>query len=284
MIGLCCDSGAQLPPETVARWNIEVVPLTVTVDGIDHLEGVDLDADGFWSFFADGRTPDVSTASPSPGRFVEAYQRLVAAGATEIVSVHTGSEISATFDAARLAARQIDVPVELVDTGAASFMVGCAALAAAEHLEAGWSAARAAERARHVAAACGNVFVVGALDLPRSGGRLAEGVGPGTGGAVTVLRLADGKMTGVGEAGDVDEAAEKMAAEILGAGERLRVGIAVADPSSVVIAARLRRHLEDAPAELDLLEYRVGPSVGAHTGPGTAGAVYHPLAAASRRA
>lgn len=63
----------------------------------------------------------------------------------------------------------------------------------------------------------------------------------------------------------------------LAAGDRLRVGLSVADPGARPIVEALRRSLEASPAHLELLEYRVGPSVGAHTGPGTAGAVHHPI-------
>lgn len=277
MIGLCTDSGAQLDPSLAARQRIEVVPLTVTVDGQAHLEGVELDADGFWARFDGGHVPRVATAAPSPGQFRDAYERLVAAGATEIVSVHTGSDISATFDAARLASQQVTVPVHLVDTGSASFVVGCAALAAADRLAAGSDAGTAVAAAERVAGACGNVFVVGALDLPRAGGRLAAGAtAPQAGSSVPVLRLRHGEMDVIGSAEGVEDAAATMAAEILAAGERLRVGLSVADPGARPIVDELRRLLEAAPADLELLEYRVGPSVGAHTGPGTAGAVYHP--------
>lgn len=278
MIRVCCDSGAQLDPTLAARHGIDVVPLTVTVDGVAHLEGVSLDADRFWARFDGGHVPAVSTAAPGPGQFLEAYEGLVAAGATGIVSVHTGSEISATFDAARLASEQIDVPVELVDTRSASFVVGLATLAAAEHLAAGGTAADAAGTAARVATASGNVFVVGALDLARAGGRLAGGTDDeALPGSVPVLHLLHGEMSVIGQAEGVEEAAAKMAAEILAAGSRLRVGLSVADPGARPIVDELRRLLEGAPAELDLLEYRVGPSVGAHTGPGTAGAVYHPF-------
>jgi len=68
-----------------------------------------------------------------------------------------------------------------------------------------------------------------------------------------------------------------MAAEILTSGERMRVGIGIADSASGPIGATLRHQLEAAGRDLEILDYRVGPSVGAHTGPGTAGAVYHPL-------
>ncbi len=278
MIRICCDSGAQLDPALAGRHGIEVVPLTVTVDGVAHLEGVDLDADGFWACFDGGHTPAVSTAAPGPGQFVAAYARLVAEGATEILSVHTGSDISATCNAARLASTEADVPVELVDTGAASFVVGLAALSAAERIAAGGTAIEAAAVAQRVAATSGNVFVVGALDLARAGGRLAGGDrGASAADAVPVLRLLHGEMSVIGQAEGVEDAADRMAAEILAAGDRLRVGLSVADPGARPIVEALRRRLQEAPADLDVLEYRVGPSVGAHTGPGTAGAVYHPI-------
>lgn len=278
MIAVCCDSGAQLPTALAATHGIEVVPLSVTIDGIDHLEGVDLDADSFWARFDQGRVPQVTTAAPSPGRIAAAYRRLAFQGATAVVSVHTGAELSGTFNAARLAAEAVDVPVELVDTQSASFVVGCAALAAAEAVAAGASPTEAAEVARRVASGCGNVFVVGALDLARAGGRLAPDVAdPGAAGAVPVLRLVDGKIAAIGEARTSDEAAELMAVEILASGERMRVGIGIADNASGPIGATLRRRLEAAGRDLKILDYRVGPSVGAHTGPGTAGAVYHPL-------
>lgn len=278
MIAVCCDSGAQLPVDLAAAHGIVVIPLSVSVNGVDHLEGVDLDADAFWARFEDGHIPRVTTAAPSPGRIAATYQRLVDLGATAIVSIHTGAELSGTLNAARLAAEMADVPVELVDTQSASFVVGCAALAAAEAIAAGTSADEAAQRARMVASQCGNVFVVGALDLARAGGRLAGDVAePGPGGAVPVLRLIDGKITVIGEAQTSTEAAEMMAAEILTSGVPMRIGIGIADNAAEPLGADLRHRLEGAGHDLELLDYRVGPSVGAHTGPGTAGAVYHPL-------
>lgn len=273
MIGICCDSAAQLPVALADRHGIEVVPLTITIDGVERLEGIDLAADEFWALLADEPLPALTTAAPSPGRIAEHHRRLIDRGATSIVSVHTGAELSGTFNAARLAAEQSAVPVELVDTGSASFVVGCAALAAAEAVSAGATATDAAAAARAVAARCENVFVVGGLDLARAGGRLADEHSPPA--TVPVLRLIGAEMTPVGDAESTDRAAELMAAEILAGGERLRVGIATADASSAPIAARLRSLLLNARADIDLIDYRVGPSIGAHTGPGTAGAVYH---------
>lgn len=277
MIGFCTDSNAQLPPDLRDRYGVEVVPLTVTVDGKDHLEWVDLDADAFYSFFADGAAPSVATAAPSPGRFALAYRALADRGATEILSVHIGSAISATLNAARLAARDAPVPVRLVDTGTASFGVACCLWEAAEAAAAGADLDAAAAVAESVAGRTGNVFVVQAVDLVRRGGRMGAAAQDSLeADAVPVLRLVGGSYQPVAQARTVDEAADAMAAAVLGGGERLRVGISVADAAAAPVREALERRLAGAPEIVDLVRYRVGPSVGVHTGPGTAGAMWYP--------
>lgn len=275
MIGICTDSNAQLPPELVGRYGVEVVPLTVTVDGVDHLEGVDLDADAFYARFASGR-PSVSTSQPSPGRFAAAYRALADRGATEVLSVHIGSALSGTLNAARLGARSSPVPVRLVDTGTASFGVGCCVWEAAEALQAGAPAEEAARVAEAVAATVGNVFVVGALDLARAGGRLAAGVQDGGAGAVPVLSLVGGEVKAVGQAADAEEAAAVTTDHVTAAGGGLRVAVGVADAAAAPVADALAARLGARPQVREVVRYRVGPSVGAHTGPGTAGAFFHP--------
>lgn len=51
-------------------------------------------------------------------------------------------------------------------------------------------------------------------------------------GSVPVLRLSSGEMSVVDQASSVTEAAGKMAAEVLAAGDRLRAGLSVADPGT----------------------------------------------------
>ena len=274
MIGLCTDSNAQLPPSMARRYGVEVVPLTVTVDGQEFLEGVDLDADAFYARFRE-RTPKVSTAAPSPGRFAAAYRALADRGATEILSVHIGSSVSATLGSARLGSRLSPVPVRLVDTGTASFAISCCLWAAAEAVAAGAGLEEAAAAAEGVAGRLGNVFVVGALELTRAGGRLAPGVDAEAGEGIPVLTIAEGVIRAVGRVSSVEEAAEAMAERVLSAGDRLRVGVGVADAGAGPMGEALEARLAGAPQVLEVVRYRVGPSVGAHTGPGTAGAMYY---------
>ena len=274
MIGLVTDSNSQLPPELAERYGVEVVPLSVTVDGQEYLEGVDLDAGDFYDRFRRGR-PTVSTAQPSPGRFAEAYEAAAARGATEILSVHIGSSVSGTVNSARLASRVSPVPVRIADTGTASFAVSLCLWEAAEAAAAGATLEEAAAAAERVGATVGNVFVVGALDVARAGGRLAGDVA-GSASTVPVLTLAGGVMREVDRCRDLEEAAEVMARFIRAGGSSLRVGVGVSDPGTVPLVEALEERLRAAPEVSEVIRYVIGPSVGAHTGPGTVGAMFSP--------
>ncbi len=273
MIAIVTDSNAQLPAELVERYGVEVVPLTVVVDGVEHLEGIDLDADEFYARYASGR-PTVSTAQPSPGRFAAAYEAVAERGATEILSVHIGSSVSGTVNSARLATQVSPVPVRIVDTGTASFAISLCVWEAAEALADGADLADAAAAAEAVGDTVGNVFVVGALDLARVGGRLADDVAAAAPASVPVLTLAGGVMQQVGRCGDLDGAAEAMAAFVCVAGPSLRVGVGLSDAASLPLVTALEDLLRVAPEVSELVRYRIGPSVGAHTGPGTVGAMF----------
>ena len=134
--------------------------------------------------------------------------------------------------------------------------------------------ARAAEVAEQVGRRTDNVFVVRALDLAQGGGRLAAGAEEGE--SIPVLRLVEGSVRPVGGVRSVEEAADVMASAVLAAGDRLRVGISVADAGGAPLWEALEERLRDAENVAELVRYRVGPSVGAHTGPGTAGAMWYP--------
>ncbi|HEX6597639.1 MAG TPA: DegV family protein [Acidimicrobiales bacterium] len=277
MTRIVTDSNSQIPPALVERYGITVVPLTVTVDGQPYAEGVDLDADEFWRRFEAG-TPEVSTSQPSSGRFAAAYDRLVAEGADEILSIHIGASVSGTVNAARLAAADVAVPVRIVDTGTASFGVALCTWAAAEVVDAGGTMEDAVRAAEETAGGIGSVFVVRALDLPRAGGRLAAGTPSAV--AIPVLTMAGGRMEVVGEAADERGVADVMAAHVRAwrqGDERLRVGVGVADAGVAHFWEALEERLGDVAEVGEIVRYRVGPSVGVHTGPGTVGAMYAPI-------
>jgi DegV family protein with EDD domain len=274
VIGLVTDSNAQLPADLRERYQVAIVPLTVVVDDHAYQEGVDITTGEFYERLGAGAS--VSTAAPSPGAVLIAYEQLAAAGATEILSIHIGSNTSATVNAVSVAAGSSPVPVEVVDTGTASFAVACCVWAAGEVLAAGGDLTHAADVARRVADQVGNVFIVGALDLAQRGGRLAADATVGEG--LPVLALTEGRMQAVGRVHDVESAVDAMTDYLVeaaqGAPQRVGVGDALAPELAGDYAARLAARPEVA----ELVRYEIGPSVGAHTGAGTVGACFFPVA------
>jgi DegV family protein with EDD domain len=271
-VGLCTDSNAQLPDELIDRFDVEVVPITVCIDDHEYLEGVDLDLDEFYAKFGRRERPTVSTSEPSPGQFALAYERLVARGCTEILSIHISAAVSGTLNAARLGARGFEVPIRLVDSGTANFGIGCCVWAAGDAIANGASLDEAAAVAEALAPSVGNVFIVGGLDLICGGARVHSPVD------LPVLSLRDGQIQVIGRVRSARDAVAMMAAEAAGWGERLNVAVGLADTHTRPIADALRSSIADHPSVDEVVCYRIGPSVGANTGPGTTGCFMFPAA------
>lgn len=273
MIRIVTDSNSQLPDDLRSRYDIEVVPIVVTVNGTDYREGVDLDADRFYRFWDDGQ-PEVSTSQPSPGDFGAVYERVVAEGATEILSIHVGSAYSGTLNSARLAALDVDVPVRLVDTGTMSFGVSCCVWEAAEALERGLSLDAAASAAEAVASRVGGVTTLQVLEFTRRQGRLRDSLPPAADG-IPVLAFTGTESRVLGESRSIDELARLMVDCMTESGEPVRVGLCIADAGAAPFYDAMEALLADRPEVVDLVRYRVGPSVGAFTGPGAAGGYWY---------
>lgn len=296
-ITVLTDSSSQLTDVLAERHGVEVVPVTISLDGVDYQEGVDLDADRFYSLL--GSDSELSTAQPAPGLFVDAVERAAEAGAEMVLAVLVGSQYSGTVSSANVAAGLTPIPLHVLDTGTASFGVSCCVLAASAALEAGadLEAARAAamERAENVE----SVFVLQGLELARQSGRfhqvdLGHGSplhssgapasidsmgGPAANEAsdgIMVLWAGAGKLEVVDTVFTVEEAATAMAKRV---GEHelpIRVASSLAGPPMAPLSEALDRLLAQNPLVRDVIHYRVGPSVAAQTGPGTAGVFYFP--------
>lgn len=275
MIGLVTDSNSQIPASLVERFGVEVVPVIVNVDGVVHREGIDIGPDDLFERWIDAR-PEITTSQPSPGEFVEAYRRVLDRGAESILSVHVGSEFSGTLNSARLAAAEIAAPVRLVDSGTVSFGITCALWQAAEAIAGGATLEEAATIAERIVPEIRTVFILQALDITRAGGRLPPGL-DGVDDAVPVLMgtLTDLDLLATGHG--LDELCDAMIAPIAADRRPLRVGVCLADEATMAFTERLESDLAALDHVTELVRYRVGPSVAAHTGPGTAGAFWFPV-------
>ncbi|MER5744031.1 DegV family protein [Streptomyces sp. NPDC059913] len=276
-VAIVTDSTAYLPPETMERHGITAVPLTVVLGDQALEDGTEVSARSL-AVALQKRRP-VTTSRPSPEMFAAAYRAAADAGAVGVVSLHLSAEISGTYDAAVLAAKDAPVPVRVVDTGMVAMALGFCALAAAETVETGGSLDEAVAAAEKRAAGTSAYFYVDTLDYLRRGGRIGAAQALlGSALAVKPLLQLDGGrielLEKVRTASKAIARLEEIVAERAGGG---RVDIAVHHLASPERAERLAERLcERVPGLVDLHVSEVGAVIGAHTGPGLLGAVVSP--------
>ena len=260
------DSNTMVPASLAAEVDLVVVPLTVTIGGDELVENGTLDVAAAYGRLRRGEP--ATTSAPAPGAFAAAY---AACGEGPIVSVHLGAAYSGTINAAQLGATVSGADVRIVDSGTASFLAGCCALAAAETACAGGDVDAVVAAAEHVAAEVASVFTIAELDRAAAGGRLGRHDEQADG--TPVLHMSAAGIVPLAAVHSADEAADVMLAHLASVEGPLRIGVGDADAGPVVddLEARVRATCGGA----EVIRYVVGPSVAAHAGMGTFGVVYH---------
>jgi fatty acid-binding protein DegV len=256
-LALVTDSSSLLPAAGARALGVELVEVPVAVDG----EPFDGDVDTFYAWLRRGGR--ATTSQPSPAALARAYERVADEGATGAVSLHLDPRISGTAAAAELAAAAARVPVAVVGLPTVSFGVAMSVRAAAEARIGGADAGQAAAAALEMASSVDNVFAVRSAPEGRIHGRADSW---------TLLRFAEGAAEPIATYASASDAAAAIVRYVL---ERCDGSVAVGH------AARDVEHAADFLAHallarrVDKVErYRVGPAVGAHTGPDSFGAFW----------
>src|SRR5688500_5298903 len=105
-VRIVTDSSCDLPQELADELGIEIVPLKIRFGEEEFVDRTELSTDDFWRRSAASSVlPE--TAAPPPGAFEEAFRRLAAEGAEGIVSINLSGALSATIQAAEIAAKAV---------------------------------------------------------------------------------------------------------------------------------------------------------------------------------
>jgi fatty acid kinase fatty acid binding subunit len=271
------DSTACLTPERAAKAGIIVVPLQVVVGTDSYTEGTPEAQTALMAALR--RRQPATTSRPSPEQFAACYRELAEQGAGGIVSVHLSEQLSATGEAARLAAKSSQIPVEVVDSRSLGMGLGYAALTAAESAAAGAGPLVCADVAAKRATMTSILFYVDTLEYLRRGGRIGKAQAF-VGSALAVkplLHLVDGQVAPLEKVRTAARALariEQIALERAGDGP---VDVAVHHLNSLPRAELLAEQLRGGLAGLgELTISEVGAVIGAHAGPGVIGVVISP--------
>jgi DegV family protein with EDD domain len=139
-VGIVTDSSSCLPPELVMKYNIQVVPLGLVINGKAHRDQVDITSEEFHRIYTSLENIPTTTATPV-GDFVDIFSKL--AEVTEnIVCIVLSKGLSATWESANqareiLGNKKPGLNIAIIDSRTTTGALGFIALEAARAASAG---------------------------------------------------------------------------------------------------------------------------------------------------
>ena len=165
---ITADSTCDLSEELCERFGVKIIPLTIVLGDESFLDGNGFTVDDIYArYHKDGTLP--KTAAPSIQQFIDFFTPYVEQG-YEIVHFDISSELSATYNAACIAAQELG-GIYCVDSRALSAGVGLLVIEAAECRDRGMSAAEIYEHVSALVEKVDTSFILDTLEFMWKGGR-----------------------------------------------------------------------------------------------------------------
>jgi DegV family protein with EDD domain len=272
-VRIVTDSACDLPQSVADELAIEIVPLTIRIDGNEYVDRRDLSVAEFWKICAASSTlPE--TAAPAPGQFENTYRQLAADGASSVVTISLSGALSATMQSAELAARSVAdlIQVSVIDSRSATLGLGaivasCARLAA--------DGATHDEVVAHARDLAGRTHVWGALDTLdnlKKGGRIggAKALLASALAIKPIIEVRDGKVEQGGKQRTRSKALAFLVEKVAAVEGLDSLFVLHADCRDVDAFVEMLRPYVDG----EIVVGDIGPVVGSHAGRGTIGVAF----------
>lgn len=273
---IASDSTCDLSQELIERYQIQIVPLVVNLGDKQYLDGVDIDPDTIYKHYEQtGVLP--KTAAINVADFHEVYSKYTADG-SELVLFTISSDMSSTFNNARLAAQEFE-NVYPINTQNLSTGGGLLVIAAAEMAAQGKTGKEIADACAALRDRVDASFVIDNLEFLHKGGRCSAIAAFGA----NLLQLKpcvmvrDGKMlVGKKYRGKFAMTLEKYIADRVGDGSEIetdRIFVTHAGCDAAIVDQCVKQ-VEDMGLFKEVLVTRAGCTVSSHCGRNTLGVLF----------
>ncbi len=272
-IAVLVDSGCNLPEEFAQREGVYTVPLKMNYSDGEFRDGLDITPKEVYDRLA---TEIPTTSLPSGDEVFQKLEQIKADGYTQVICVHISSNLSGTYNIARLAAEEIQgLDIRLVDTKNIGIGSGFLGIYAIELVDAGLELDEIAQKVEAKVAGTHVFFCVDTLKYLQKGGRIGL-VGSILGTTLNLKPIIscnpDGIYYTVAKVRGKRQAVEKMIEVALAEGAKASSydicmchGGAYSEFEAFCAEGRERF----APQNLYTTE--ISPTLGVHTGPGLLG-------------
>jgi len=284
-VAIVTDSCASIPEPLLESLQIHWVPYYVH-RGTEVLRDlVSVRRDSFYRWLPEaGELP--TTAAPGPGDYVEMYEKLVKEdGADEIVSIHMSSKGSGAYQAAKIAqAMAVEslpgLRLAVIDTLNVSMCQGWMVIEAARAAMKSGSLPDIVHLVQGMIPATRMIQTAGTLRYLYMGGRIGQAKHL-VGSLLNIkplIGMEDGVIVSLGQARSWRQAYAKIADMVQESVGASRVKIAYVHAAAQDKVKKLSYLMEERVDVAESLVAELSPALGVHTGPGTIGVCYFPIA------
>lgn len=272
-IALVTDSTADLTEEIKNETETHIIPLKVLFGEEEFYDG-EIKSDDFYKRL-EMAVELPKTSQPSPEDFFQLYTRLLDEY-QEVISIHISSNLSGTYNAARIAKEKIKGKIHLIDSKTISLGVGMMILEASKHIKEGLDSIHIIEKLSHARENIETIFTVNTLEFLQKGGRIGrvQGIMGTFLNIKPIIKVGD---DGVYQTYGKARSQEKSLKSIVEAFQNLSHGrkpmrFGIAHGAAQQAGQYLKEAMENAFQIPASMFTQVGPVIGVHTGPGTIGA------------
>ncbi|MFN2745686.1 MULTISPECIES: DegV family protein [Bacillus] len=275
-IKIVTDSTADLCEETLRKYNISVLPLSIAIDGTVYRDRLDIQPDEFIAKM-ESATELPKSSQPPLGAFIKLYEELTADG-SELISIHLSGELSGTFQTAVSASKMVDATIRVVDSMYISKGLGFQVLRAAALAKQGLTADEIIKDLEDVRNRTSLYVTIDHFENLIKGGRIGRGkaligsllkVKP-------IARLEDGIYTPEKNVRSTNQLVRYLTGRFLSTvkGKTVQaIGIAHAD--ALDLANRLKASLLEHFPRADIDISYTTPIISVHTGKGAIGFTFY---------
>jgi DegV family protein with EDD domain len=272
VVKVVTDSASDISAELAEKLDITIVPLYVHFGTEDFRERVTMTDDEFYSRLLGGKVHP-KTSEPNIQDFLEAYNK-VCTGTDAIVSIHISSKLSGTYNSAFQAKNKFiedgkTCPVEVIDSKLVTVAQGLVVIAAAKAAKEGKPLDEVLRITNDAIENTQPLCLLDTLKYLQLGGRIgkAKALLGNILNVKPVITLKEGEVVPSGQVRSRSKGLEQLFNFVYGASlvKDIAIGYSTTPDDAIALSQRLGA-LPDKPKAMI---FRLGTTLGVHTGPGT---------------
>jgi DegV family protein with EDD domain len=275
-VKIVTDSTVDLSDEDLQKYDVHVVPLSITIEEEHFLDRVNITPRQFMEKMKSSKELPKSS-QPPVGEFVKVYEQFAEEG-YEILSIHMTGGMSGTVGSAETAAGMVQAPVRVIDSRFISKALSFQVIEAAIMAQQGKSMDEIVARLNEIRNQTQLFVVVNTLENLVKGGRIGKGKAM-IGSLLNIKPIASlegGVYTPVSKARSHSQVikflAQRFAEDSKG---KVIKGVGLVHADGYELAEKLKTTIIEMTGYQDIFIQDTTPIVSTHTGPGAIGFMYY---------